>query len=93
MGRAKGFTLVELLVVTGIVAVCVGLVLSASSGVREAARSAVCLNNLRQMAVAATDYAMRNGACTSKPRMSLKSVMPLLPPKPMSLRKNASMSA
>src|SRR5882724_10990751 len=32
-------------------------------------------------------------ACTLKPRMSLKSVRPLLPPKPKSLRKKANNSA
>ena len=32
-------------------------------------------------------------ACTLKPRMSLKSVSPLLPPKPKLLRKNPSSSA
>ena len=32
-------------------------------------------------------------ACTLKPTMSLKSVRPLLPPNPMSLRKNASSNA
>ena len=38
----------------------------------------------------ATNSAARvAGACTLKPRMSLKSVRPLLPPKPMSLRKKA----
>ena len=31
--------------------------------------------------------------CSGKPRISLKSVRPLLPPKPISLRKNASISA
>ena len=33
------------------------------------------------------------GACTLKPRMSLKSVSPLLPPKPKLLRKKPSISA
>ncbi|MOA61750.1 hypothetical protein D3C78_1869670 [compost metagenome] len=33
------------------------------------------------------------GAVMSKPRMRLKSVKPLLPPKPVSLRKNSSMAA
>ena len=33
------------------------------------------------------------GACTLKPRMSLKSVRPLLPPKPKLLRKKPSISA
>jgi hypothetical protein len=32
-------------------------------------------------------------ACTLKPRISLKSVRPLLPPKPKSLRKKPSSSA
>ena len=32
-------------------------------------------------------------ACRLKPSRSLKSVRPLLPPKPMSLRKNASIRA
>ena len=42
----------------------------------------------------ATNSAARvAGAWTSKPRMSLKSVRPLLPPKPMSLRKKASSRA
>src|SRR3982750_322454 len=61
MPHKNGFTLVELLVVTGVVALLAGLVLSVSTSVRQAAVSAACLNNLRQMAVAATDYAMRNG--------------------------------
>ena len=34
-----------------------------------------------------------HGACTLKPRMSLKSVRPLLPPKPKLLRKKPSISA
>ena len=34
-----------------------------------------------------------DSACTLKPRMSLKSVSPLLPPKPKLLRKKPSMSA
>ena len=33
------------------------------------------------------------GACTLNPRMSLKSVSPLLPPKPKLLRKKPSISA
>ena len=61
MRTRRGFTLVELLVVTGIVALLAGLVLSVSASVRQSAAAAGCLNNLRQMAVAATDYAMRNG--------------------------------
>jgi prepilin-type processing-associated H-X9-DG protein/prepilin-type N-terminal cleavage/methylation domain-containing protein len=58
--RRIAFTLVELLVVLGIIAVLAGLALSSFSGAREAARTAVCLSNLRQMAAAATDYAVAN---------------------------------
>ena len=45
------------------------------------------------MALAANSAERVVLACTLKPRMSLKSVRPLLPPKPMSLRKKASSSA
>jgi prepilin-type processing-associated H-X9-DG protein len=61
MRHARAFSLVELLVVIGIVGLLVGLILPAASSVRQAARSTACLSNLRQMAAAATDYAMRNG--------------------------------
>jgi prepilin-type processing-associated H-X9-DG protein/prepilin-type N-terminal cleavage/methylation domain-containing protein len=60
MRNLRAFTLVELLVVLGIVSLLAGLVLTVTSSVRQAAASAACLSNLRQMAVAATDYAMRN---------------------------------
>ena len=33
------------------------------------------------------------GVASGRPRMRLKSVKPLLPPKPVSLRKNSSMAA
>jgi prepilin-type processing-associated H-X9-DG protein len=60
MRRREGFTLVELLVVLGIVMVLSGLALSALAGARKSAQSAMCLSNLRQLAVAATEYAVRN---------------------------------
>ena len=41
-----------------------------------------------------TNSAIRvSGAVIGKPRMRLKSVKPLLPPKPVSLRKNSSIAA
>jgi prepilin-type processing-associated H-X9-DG protein/prepilin-type N-terminal cleavage/methylation domain-containing protein len=61
MRQRNAFSLVELLVVIGILAVVLGLLLPAVSVVRQSARSTVCLSNLRQMAAAATDYAVRNG--------------------------------
>jgi prepilin-type processing-associated H-X9-DG protein len=57
--RRRAFTLVELLVVLGILMVLAGLTMSGLSGARKSAQSAMCLSNLRQLAVAAADYAAR----------------------------------
>src|SRR5262245_6967203 len=54
--RRHGFSLMELLVVIGIIAVLVGLLLPAISGGREAARKAQCNNNLYQLSVALQNY-------------------------------------
>jgi len=55
-GRNRGFTLVELLVVVGIIAVLFSILLPAVGKARESARRAVCTSNLKQLALASTFY-------------------------------------
>lgn len=56
----RGFTLIEVLVALAIVAILMSILLPALGAVREAGRSAVCLSNLRQAALACLTYADEN---------------------------------
>lgn len=57
---STGFTLIELLVVVAIIGVIMGIFLPALAAAREAAKSAVCTSNLRQIHLATINYAAAN---------------------------------
>jgi prepilin-type N-terminal cleavage/methylation domain-containing protein/prepilin-type processing-associated H-X9-DG protein len=61
----RAFTLIELLVVIAIIAVLIALLLPAVQAAREAARRAQCINNLKQVALAANNYESSNGCFPS----------------------------
>src|SRR5215212_3523541 len=54
--RQHGFTLVELLVVIAIIGVLIAVLLPAIQAARESARRTSCINNLKQIGVAANNF-------------------------------------
>ena len=57
MGRRRGFTIVELMVVIAVIVILIAILLPALAGAREQARRVQCMSNIHQVTAAYLQYA------------------------------------
>jgi prepilin-type N-terminal cleavage/methylation domain-containing protein len=71
--QSRGFTLVEIMIVVGIIGLLVGIALPNFIKSRATSQQNACINNLRQINSAVQQWAMENGQAPGSPPPSLTS--------------------